>query len=228
MSMRRMILAAACAAAVASSASAAAPVPADSLSVALGTVMGEQLRQRIDQLVSIVGPIDTDAFVATVADVLKARPTAFTPEQADAWIDAYVERTRPAEELPETFTPESQQAFLDSMAALPGAVVSPSGVVFIVDVEGEGAMPGPDDKVTVMYSGHLSDGRLFDATGSPLKFSVSELTPGFSEALQMMRPGGRYHIVIPASGAYGPEGISGIIPGNAALDFVVDLISVER
>ncbi|MDE6300654.1 MAG: FKBP-type peptidyl-prolyl cis-trans isomerase [Muribaculaceae bacterium] len=225
--MHRLLLTAVSAAAVTFGATAAAPQPADSLSVALGTVIGEQLRQRVDQLASIVGPFDTDVFVATVSEVLHARPTAFTPEEADAWIDAYVARTRPADELPDTFTPESQKAYLDSLAAVPGAVTTPSGLVFIVDLEGEGAMPGPNDKVSVMYSGRLSDGRLFDATGSPIQFGVSELTPGFAEALQMMRPGGRYHIAIPASGAYGSEGIPGIIPGNAALDFTVELIKVN-
>ena len=225
--MRRFLITAATAAAVALGAAAAEPQPADSLSVALGTVIGEQLRQRVDNLASIVGPFDIDAFVATVNDILHARPTAFTPEEADAWIDAYVAATRPAEDLPEVFTPESQQEFLNRMAATEGAVTTPSGLVFIVETEGEGPMPGPQDKVSVMYSGRLYDGRLFDATGSPIQFGVSELTPGFSEGLQMMRPGGRYRLIIPASGAYGPQGISGIIPGNAALDFVVDLISVN-
>lgn len=223
--MRRLIM---MVTTVAAFGAAAAPVqPADSLSVALGTVIGEQLRQRVDQLVSIVGPIDTDVFVGAVADVLHARPTGFSPEQADAWIDAYVARTRPEEDVPEVFTVESQQAYLDSVAATPGAITTPSGLVFIVDLEGEGPMPKPDEKVSVMYSGRLSDGRLFDATGSPIQFKVSELTPGFSEALQLMRPGGKYHIVIPASGAYGAQGISGIIPGNAALDFRVELIKVN-
>ncbi|MDE7467427.1 MAG: FKBP-type peptidyl-prolyl cis-trans isomerase [Muribaculaceae bacterium] len=226
--MRRILMTAAATVAVALGATAAESQPVDSLSVALGSVIGEQLRQRVDNLASIVGPFDVDVFVSTVSDVLHARPTAFTPEQADAWIDAYVARTRPADDLPEVYTPESQQEFLTRMAATPGAVTTPSGLVFIVETEGEGPMPGPADKVSVMYSGRLYDGRLFDATGSPIKFGVSELTPGFAEGLQMMRPGGRYRMIIPASGAYGPQGISGIIPGNAALDFTVDLIGVER
>ncbi len=43
----------------------------------------------------------------------------------------------------------------------------------------------------------------------------------------MMKPGGRYRIVMPASLAYGTEGIPGAIPGNAALDFTVDLIEIQ-
>ena len=166
-------------------------------------------------------------FVRKIAYLINARPTGFTPDEADAWIDAYVARTRPDEDVPDSFTPESQKAYLDSVAATEGAIVTPSGLVFIVEVEGEGPMPKATDRVSVMYSGRLTDGRLFDATGSPLQFGVTELSPGFSEAIQMMRPGGRYHIVIPASGAYGSEGIPGIIPGNAALDFNVELLKIN-
>ncbi len=52
------------------------------------------------------------------------------------------------------------------------------------------------------------------------------MTPGFSEGLKLMKPGGRYRIVMPASLGYGPDGIPGAIPGNAALDFTVELISI--
>ena len=41
-----------------------------------------------------------------------------------------------------------------------------------------------------------------------------------------MRPGGRYRLVMPASLGYGTAGIPGVIPGNAALDFTVDLIEI--
>ena len=67
-----------------------------------------------------------------------------------------------------------------------------------------------------------------DATGRPVRFKVNELTPGFSEGLLLMQPGGRYRIAMPASLGYGPEGITGAVPGNAALDFTVELIDVIK
>ncbi|MBP2691587.1 MAG: FKBP-type peptidyl-prolyl cis-trans isomerase, partial [Muribaculaceae bacterium] len=50
--------------------------------------------------------------------------------------------------------------------------------------------------------------------------------PGFTEGLKMMRPGGRYQVIIPASLGYGERGVPGAIPPNAALDFTVDLLQV--
>ena len=50
--------------------------------------------------------------------------------------------------------------------------------------------------------------------------------PGFSEGLKLMKPGGRYRIVIPASLGYGAQGVPGDIPPNAALDFHIDLLEI--
>ncbi len=79
-----------------------------------------------------------------------------------------------------------------------------------------------------MYTGRFYDGVEFDRTDSPVTFAVADLTPGFSIGLTMMRPGGRYRLAIPSSLAYGPQGIPGAIPGNAALDFTVDLIRIIK
>ena len=67
---------------------------------------------------------------------------------------------------------------------------------------------------------------MFDRTDEPVTFDVDRLVPGFSEGLKMMRPGGKYRIVIPASLGYGERGIPGDIPPNAALDFTIELLQV--
>ena len=203
----------------------AAIAPQDSLSVAIGTVLGDYIRNSVDHLTSLGAPVDNKVFIATMAKVLDGDPTGFTIDQANAWIDKYMYATRPAD-LPDAYSPESQEEFLKQTAALPGAVTTPSGLVFIVEQEGEGAMPTDDNRVKLKYKGQFYDGTVFDATGSPIEFKVTDVTPGFSEGLKMMKPSGRYRIVMPASLAYGPEGIPGAIPGNAALDFTVDLIGI--
>jgi len=199
---------------------------ADSLSVAVGTVLGNYIKGSVDQLASLGAKVNVDIFLETMAKIIKSRPTGFTPESANKWIDEYIRATRP-DELPDTFSVESQQQFLKDVAATEGAITTPSGLVFIVEKEGEGAMPKDTDRVQLMYTGRFSDGTIFDATGSPIVFGVNEVTPGFSEGLKLMKPGGRYRIVMPASLGYGAEGIPGAIPGNAALDFTVDLIAIQ-
>ena len=127
------------------------------------------------------------------------------------------------------FSVEKEQAFIDSIAALPGAKPYPSGIVFQTLKEGEGDVtPVDGQNVMVNYQGRLSNGTVFDETEHEVSFIVGQLVPGFNEGLKMMKPGGTYRLVIPASLAYGEEGIDGAIPGNAALDFTVTLESIPN
>lgn len=109
-----------------------------------------------------------------------------------------------------------------------GAVTTPSGLVFEVITEGEGDFPGAADKVNIEYTGRLSDGSVFDKTEEPVSFDLVRLVPGFREGLQMMRPGGEYRIVLPASLGYGERGVGDVIPPGAAIEFTVRLLSVDR
>ena len=200
--------------------------PQDSLSLAVGTSFGHDIAIQLERLRSLGIAVDLNTFLEAMGAQLRNQPGAFTPEEANEWLDRYIASTRP-EELPNVLTPESQQAFIDSIASLPGAVRYPDGLVMIVELEGEGKMPTGDDTVRVMYSGRFYNGQEFDATTAPIEFPVNGVTPGFAEGLKQMRPGGRYRLIIPANLGYGEEGISGVIPGNAALDFTVDLLGIK-
>lgn len=202
------------------------PAETDTLSVAVGISLGRIMGGSIDRLASLGVTVDPDVFISMVEKVLKGEATPMTAGEADAWLDNYIRSTRP-DDLPDSFTPESQEAFLKEVSGTEGAVTTPDGLVFIVLTEGEGPMPVDGQHVKLKYRGTFSDGTVFDATGSPIEFGVNEVTPGFSEGLKMMRPGGKYRIVMPASLGYGAEGIPGAIPGNAALDFTVELIEVK-
>ncbi len=197
----------------------------DSTSIAVGTVLGSYIKDSLNNLRSMGVDVDNDTFVATMGRVLKGQDTGFTPDQASAYVDNRLRSLRP---MPaDTLSLESQQQFLSEMAQTQGAVVTPSGLVFIVLTEGEGPMPTDADNVSVIYTGRFYDGLEFDHTDTPISFPVSGVTPGFSEGLKMMRPGGTYRIIMPATLGYGPDGIPGAIPGNAALDFEVQLIAIE-
>ncbi len=197
----------------------------DSLSVALGIIVGNDIKESIDQFASLGVIFDPDIFLSVIFDVVRSEPTGFTRESANEWINNYIRKSRP-DELPDTYPIESQQKFLESVAATEGAVITPSGLVIITEKEGEGPMPTDSDRVSVTYIGKLYDGSIFDATVTPIEFGVKQVTAGFSEGLKHMKPGGTYRIVMPASLGYGTEGIPGVIPGNAALEFKVDLIEI--
>lgn len=120
--------------------------------------------------------------------------------------------------------------FLEKAAKEKGAVKTASGVIYQSLKEGEGAKPGPADKVKVNYRGTLIDGKEFDssyAAGQPAEFQLDKVIPCWTEGVQMMRPGGKARLVCPASTAYADQG-SGLIPPNAALIFEVELLEVVK
>ena len=126
----------------------------------------------------------------------------------------------------------AQPATIPSVPAAPGVeqgvVTTASGLRFETLAAGSGAAPQPGGAVRVSYEGRLADGTVFDAAAEPVGLPVSELVPGFTEALLLMRVGGRYRFWIPAALAYGERGVPGAIPPNAELEFTVTLHGIGR
>ena len=108
------------------------------------------------------------------------------------------------------------------------SVTTPSGLRFEILAAGTGRRPAPGDAVLVTYVGRLADGTIFDSAAQPVGLLVSGAIPGFTEALQLMNEGGRYHFVIPPRLAYGARGRPGVVPPGAALDFTLSLVRVGR
>lgn len=224
-----VIVCAACALPVRSQSATPGGVTAatDSASRAIAAVMGPLINRNLTQIQSLGVDIDRQVFVSALATYLAGGDIGFTDQSGDAYIEDRVRALHPAPA--DTVSVASQKAFLDEVARTDGAITLPGGTVFIVLREGEGAMPRPGDTVLASYTGKFSDGTVFDSTDkeSPIELAVSGVVPGFSAALQQMRPGGLYRIVIPADQAYGKRGITGAVPGNAALDFTVDLAGIK-
>jgi FKBP-type peptidyl-prolyl cis-trans isomerase FkpA len=118
------------------------------------------------------------------------------------------------------------QAAAPPAAQEPPAIATASGLRFQVLAPGTGRRPRAGDAVLVTYEGRLGDGTVFDAAAQPVGLPVSDLVPGFTEALLMMNEGGRYRFRIPPALAYGAEGVPGTIPPDAELDFTLTLIRV--
>jgi FKBP-type peptidyl-prolyl cis-trans isomerase len=128
-----------------------------------------------------------------------------------------------------SLSPEANQQFLAEFAKQPGVIVRPSGLMYKIEHNGFGKRPAPTDLVTVYYTGSLINGTVFDGTepNLPAQFKTSALIPGWTEALEMMREGDQWRIVVPANLAYGARGSGqGAIPPNQALVFDVTLVSV--
>jgi FKBP-type peptidyl-prolyl cis-trans isomerase FklB len=123
------------------------------------------------------------------------------------------------------------EAFLASNKSKPGVIVLPSGLQYKIINTGNGTKPSKTDTVTVEYTGHLIDGTVFDSTektGKPATFQVSQVIPGWTEALQLMPSGSTWEIYVPSSLAYGPRSVGGPIGPNETLIFKIHLISVKK
>jgi FKBP-type peptidyl-prolyl cis-trans isomerase len=124
---------------------------------------------------------------------------------------------------------EAGQVFLNTNKTKEGVKVTPSGLQYKILATGTGKKPLASDRVTVHYTGKLTDGTEFDSSvrkGTPLTLGANEFIRGFSEALLMMSEGDKWMLFIPYDIGYGERG-SGQIPPYAALVFEVELIKVN-
>lgn len=120
--------------------------------------------------------------------------------------------------------------FLDENAKKDGVKVTASGLQYKVNIEGEGDSPTAEDTVTVQYEGKLLNGTVFDSSykrKEPATFPLKGVIKGWTEGLQLMKPGAKYTFYIPAKLAYGERGNRGIEP-NSTLIFDVELISFKK
>jgi FKBP-type peptidyl-prolyl cis-trans isomerase FkpA len=117
-------------------------------------------------------------------------------------------------------------------AAVKGAVVTDSGLVFLSLKEGKGEAPAAIDTVKVHYRGTFMDGNEFDSSysrGEPASFPLNRVIKCWTEGLQRMKPGGKARLTCPASIAYGERGAGGgKIPPGAVLQFEVELLGVTK
>jgi peptidylprolyl isomerase len=112
------------------------------------------------------------------------------------------------------------------------AVTTASGLQYVDQKVGEGASPQTGQKVTVHYTGWLTDGTKFDSSvdrGQPFVFTIGrgQVIKGWDEGVSTMKVGGMRKLTIPPTLGYGARGAGGVIPPNATLVFEVELLGVQ-
>jgi FKBP-type peptidyl-prolyl cis-trans isomerase FkpA len=122
-------------------------------------------------------------------------------------------------------------ASVPNVASLTGTakVTTASGIVFESVQNGSGPSPKATDTVTVHYRGTFPDGREFDSSykrGQPTSFPLNRVIPCWTEAVQLMKVGGKARITCPPQLAYGERGAGGVIPPNATLVFDIELVKI--
>jgi len=122
------------------------------------------------------------------------------------------------------------EAFMMANGKKEGVKTTATGLQYKVLTAGKGKMPKATDTVKVHYHGTLIDGTVFDSSvqrNEPIEFPVNGVIPGWQEALQMMKEGDKWQIVIPARLAYGDRGAGQDIGPGSTLVFDVELIQVK-
>ena len=177
--------------------------------------------------------MDVDAYALGMRDAFEGAEARLTDEEINAEMMAFQEKVEAEREAAQAQVSEGNAeagaAFLAENAQREGIIVTESGLQYEVVTAGEGASPGRDDEVEVHYRGTLIDGTVFDSSydrGQTVTFGVSQVIPGWTEALQLMKEGAKYNLYIPSDLAYGPGGAGQVIGPNSTLIFEVELIKV--
>lgn len=124
------------------------------------------------------------------------------------------------------------EAFLASNKTKPGVITLPSGLQYQILTEGSGESPKPEDTVSVNYKGTLIDGTEFDNSAKHGQAFTTRVgggvIKGWTEALQLMKPGSKWRIWVPAELAYGDRQMGPSIAPGSTLIFDMELLSVTK
>lgn len=112
------------------------------------------------------------------------------------------------------------------------AITTESGLTYIITKEGDGEQVKAGQTVIVNYTGLLTNGALFDssvARNEPFSFpvGVGMVIKGWDEGLQQLKVGDHATLIIPPSIGYGASGAGGVIPPNATLIFIIEVLGVK-
>lgn len=199
----------------------------DRISYALGLSMGNNFRS------SGIENLNVADFADGVAAVFSGEKPRMSYDEAKEEIRKYFtameERQRAAAAEMGKVNRQAGEAFLAENGKRPEVKTTSTGLQYEILEEGTGAQPGRGDQVKVHYTGKLIDGTVFDSSverGEPATFGVTQVIPGWVEALQLMKAGSKWRLFIPSALAYGPNGAGGVIGPDATLIFDVELLEV--
>lgn len=200
----------------------------DKVSYSIGTQIGNNFKnQSMD--------VDVDLLAKGIKDALTGGKLLMTEKEIKETITALqkdmmakqAERMKVAAEK----NRKEGEAFLADNKKKEGVKTTPSGLQYKVIKDGNGPTPKMADTVAVNYRGTLINGTEFDSSykrEEPATFPVNSVIPGWTEAMQMMKVGSKWHLFVPANLAYGEQGAGPQIGPNSTLIFEVELTAINK
>jgi peptidylprolyl isomerase len=113
------------------------------------------------------------------------------------------------------------------------ATTTESGLTYVITSHGSGRQPKTGETVIVNYTGLLGSGKQFDSSldrGQPFEFPLGagRVIKGWDEGIAKLHVGDQATLIIPAQIGYGARGAGGVIPPNATLVFLVELLGIKE
>lgn len=192
----------------------------DKFSYSLGLGIGQNL------LSMGAKDLNVEDFSKAITDVLKGNQPEISHAEAKEIVNNYfVELQRKANNE----NIENGKILLERNKTNPAITTLPSGLQYEVLRQGSGRMLGKNDSVKCHYVGTFINGQVFDssiARNEPAVFGVTQVIPGWTEALQLMHEGDKWRLYIPYDLAYGERGAGDAIPPYCTLIFEIELLQV--
>ena len=199
----------------------------DKASYSIGYDIGDTFKKQKIEL-------NVDAMIAGLKEALAGKDASISKEERDKTLQAFqkemMEKQIAASKEAGAKNQAEGEKFLAENKKKDGVKTTASGLQYKVLKEGSGASPKETDTVVTNYRGTLIDGTEFDSSykrNEPATFPVNRVIKGWTEALQLMKPGAKYQLFIPSSLAYGERGAGQLIGPNATLIFEVELLSIK-
>lgn len=182
--------------------------------------------------------INNDQVLAGIISALKNQELAISKMDANSLVQAEVAKAQAADKERQEADLKIQykdsiaagDAFMAENAKRDGVVTLPSGLQYEIIRAGNGTIPADTDKVKVHYHGTLINGTVFDSSvdrGEPAVFGVTQVIPGWTEALKLMPVGSKWKLYVPYDLAYGAAD-RGTIKPFSNLIFEVELLGIEK
>ncbi len=203
------------------------PTEMDKVSYGIGVQIGQNFKQQGVE-------IKIESLIRGLKDALAGGKLELTQQQIQQVMTSFSQKMMAKRQEQQKLEAAKNiavgKAFLEANKAKEGVKVLPSGLQYKILKEGTGKSPTAEDKVRTHYRGTLIDGTEFDSSykrNKPAEFAVKGVIKGWTEALQLMKEGGKWELYIPPNLAYGERGNRGI-PGNSTLIFEVELLEILK
>lgn len=195
-----------------------------------GLQMGQQILQLYKDIEERCGiPFNKNIFIQHLRDgllsstVLSEDELRLLQDRIEPLLDRTMETTPKA-----ISNKRAGEEYMAKLKKDKNYIFTESGIAYKVIKEGTGDYFTEADVVNILYRGRHLNGEVFDENDDgPEPFELTSVIPGISEVVQLMKPGGKVTVVIPAEQAYGAQGNSDIEP-NETLIFDIEALGIQK